>query len=141
MFRIVSAFVIAALLTAFAVNRSANGDDSLVISRSTTRTVTTTDPAPNVRSLDDYAGVYRTPDGATFVVIHDGDSLTIELPDIIALPIRAAGESFVVDSSVVSISFEAEGGKARMVLAQPLGQPVVATRVSLPRGVVTIHDI
>ena len=141
MFRIVSAFVIAALFTAFAVNRSATGDDSIVISRSSPLTVATAEAAPNSQSLDAYAGVYRTSDGATFVVACDGDSLTIELPDIVALPIRAAGETFVVDSSVVSVSFETEGGEVHMVLGQPLGEPVVATRVSLPRGVVTIHDI
>ena len=140
MFRLISAFVIAALFTAFAVNRSASGDDSIVISRSTPRTETT-GAAPQARSLDDYAGVYQTAAGATFVVLRDGDSLTIELPDFVALPIRSAGEGFVLDSSVVNISFETDGDNVRMVLVQALGEPVVATRVSLPRGVVTIHDI
>jgi hypothetical protein len=141
MFRLVCAFVVAALFTAFAVNRSASGEDSNKVTPSIDRTVIAAAPAAHAQPPDDYAGVYRTADGATFVVVRDGDSLTIELPETVALPIRATGPSFVLDSSIVQIAFEADGSNVRMVLTRGHEQAVVATRVTTRRGVVTIHDI
>jgi len=141
MFRLFTCFVIAALFTAFAVDRPANGEDSTVVALNTDHTVVTTEPAARALSLDDYAGVYQTVDGATFVVVREGDALTIEMPETVALPIRAAGETFVLDSAYVRITFEAVDGNVRMVLTRALGEPVVATRMSLNRGYVSIHDI
>ena len=93
-------------------------------------------------ALDDYAGVYVTADGATFVVARTADSLAIELPETMALPVRAAaGMSFVLDGSVVQIAFETSGGQTRLIVSQPSAAPVVAIRVPLRRGVVTIQDI
>jgi len=140
MFRLISAFVIAALFTAFAVDRPASGEDTNVIALNTDRTVAT-GPALRTPSLNDYAGVYQTNDGATFVVVRDGESLAIELPETVALPIRAAGTGFVLDSSFVRISFENDDGNVRLVLARALEEPVVATRLPARQGVVTIHDI
>jgi len=92
-------------------------------------------------ALDDYTGLYETPDGATFVVARAGDSLAIELPETMALPIRAAaGASFVLDGSM-QIAFETSGGQARLIISRPSAAPIVATRVQLPRGFVTIQDI
>lgn len=140
MFRLVSAFVLAALVTAFIVDRPATGDDSSAVALATNRTITRIEPQP-AAPLDDYAGVYETADGATFVVARDGESFTISLPETVALPIRAAGPGFAFDASLMHISFEADGGSVRLVLAGTVADPVVATRVTLPRGVVTIHDI
>ena len=93
-------------------------------------------------TLDDYAGVYVTADGATFVVARAGDSLAIELPETMALPIRAAASTgFVLDGAVVEIAFESANGQTRLIVSRPSAAPVVATRVPLRRGVVTIHDI
>jgi hypothetical protein len=92
--------------------------------------------------LDDYAGVYVTADGATFVVARAGDSLAIELPETMALPIRAAASTgFVLDGSGVEIAFETSDGQTRLIVSRPSATPVVATRVPLRRGVVTIQDI
>jgi hypothetical protein len=142
MFRLVSAFVVAALVTAFLVDRSANGDDSGVVALATNRTITRID-APRSLSLDDIAGVYETADGATFVVARDGESFTVSLPESVALPIRAAGPGFALDASLMHIAFETDGDCScvRLVLAGTVEEPVVATRRALPRGVVTIHDI
>jgi hypothetical protein len=141
MFRLISAFVIAALFTAFAVDRPANGEDTNVVALNTDRTVTTTGPALRAPSPNDYAGVYQTADGATFVVVRDGESLAIELPETVALPMRAAGTGFVLDASFVRISFENDAGNVRLVLARALEEPVVATRMPTRQGVVTVHDI
>jgi len=140
MFRLVSAFVLAALVTAFIVDRPATGDDQSAVALATNRTITRFEPQP-AAPLDDYAGVYETADGATFVVARDGESFTISLPETVALPIRAAGPGFAFDASLMHISFEVDGGSVRLVLAGTVADPVVATRVTLPRGVVTIHDI
>ena len=140
MFRLVSAFVVAALVTMFLVDRPANGDDAGVVALATKPTITRID-APPSSSLDDYAGVYETADGATFVVARDGESFTISLPESVALPIRAAGPGFVLDPSLMHFAFETDGDCVRLVLAGTVEEPVVATRVTLPRGVVTIHDI
>lgn len=115
-----------------------NGGQTQVVALHASRDVVAERPV----SLDDYAGVYQTADGALFVVARVGDSLAIELPETMALPIRAAGElSFVLDGPAVQIAFEVAGGEARMIVSQPTAPPVVATRVPLPRGVVTIQDI
>ena len=140
MFRLVSAFVLSALVTFFLVDRSANGDDSSVVALATNRTIAAFD-APRSLALDDIAGVYETADGATFVVARNGESFTISMPESVALPIRAAGPGFALDASLMHIGFEADGDRVRLVLAGTVEQPVVATRVPLPRGVVTIHDI
>ena len=141
MFRLVSAFVLSALVTAFLVDPSANGDDSSV-ALATNRTITPID-APRSSSLDDISGVYETADGATFVVARDGESFTISLPESVALPIRAAGPGFSLDASLMNIAFETDGDCdcVRLKLAGTVEDTVVATRVNLPHGVVTIHDI
>jgi hypothetical protein len=142
MFRLVSAFVLSALVTFFLVDRSANGDDSSVVALATNRTIPAFD-APRSLALDDIAGVYETADGATFVVARDGESFTISLPETVALPIRAAGPGFALDASLMRIAFETDGDCAcvRLKLAGAVEDTVVATRVNLPQGVVTIHDI
>jgi hypothetical protein len=139
MFRLVSAFVLAALVTAFIVDRPATGDDSAV-ALATNRTITRIEPQPTA-PLGDFAGVYETKDGATFVVAREGESFTISLPETVALPIRAAGPGFAFDASLMHISFESDGDSVRLVLAGTVTDPVVATRVTLPRGIVTVHDI
>ena len=139
MFRLISAFVLAALFTAFAVNRPANGEDSNVVALSTQSAIAA--PAPRAPTLDDYAGVYQTADGATFVVARDAESLKIELPETLALPIRAAGQGFVLDASFLRIEFQTDGGTVRMVLARAFEEPMVATRMPVRHGTVTIHDI
>jgi hypothetical protein len=60
----------------------------------------------------------------------------------LALPIRAAaGASFVL-GPVVEIAFETGlDGEPRLIVSVPESAPVIATRVALPRGVVTIQDI
>ena len=114
------------------------GGEAQVVALNTNRVV-----AEQPASLDDYAGVYQTADGATFVVAQAGDSLAVELPETMALPIRAAGDlSFVLDASVVQIAFDVgPDGQTRMIVSRPSFAPVVATRVPLPRGFVTIQDI
>lgn len=142
MFRLVSAFVLSALVTFFLVGRSANGDDSGVVTLAANRNVAAFD-APRSLSVDDIAGVYETADGATFVVARNGESFTISLPETVAPPIRAAGPGFALDAALMHIAFETDGdcGCVRLKLAGIVEDPVVATRVTLPHGVVTIHDI
>jgi hypothetical protein len=140
MFRLLGAFIAAALFTAFAVDRAANGEDSSTLALEIERTDTMENP-PYASSPDDYAGVYETADGATFVVTRHGESLSIALPESVALPIRAAGPGFALDTALVLIAFENDGECLRLVLSRALEEPVVATRLPLPRGVVTIQDI
>ena len=140
MFRLISAFVVAALFTAFAVDRPANGEDTLV-ALNTYRAAPGSETATHPPSLDDYVGVYQTADGATFVVAREGESLQISMPETVVLPIRAAGPSFVLDASLVRIDFESAGGSVRMVLARALEEPLIATRMPSRQGVVSIHDI
>lgn len=142
MFRLVSAFVLSALVTFFLVGRSANGDDSTVVALATNRTIPAFD-APRSLSVDDIAGVYETADGATFVVARNGESFTISMPETVALPIRAAGPGFALDASLMHIAFETDDDCdcVRLKLAGTVEDTVVATRVNLPHGVVTIHDI
>jgi hypothetical protein len=141
MLRLLSAFVLAALITAFIVDRPANGDDASVVALAIDRTVA--QPAPQSSSLDDYAGVYETADGATFVVAREGESLTISLPETVTLRIRASGHGFALDTSLMHIEFESDGDGecVRLVLAGTVEEPVVATRVPARRGIVTIQDI
>jgi len=117
---------------------ASTGGHAQVVALNTNRVV-----AEQPVSLDDYAGVYVTADGAMFVVARTGDSLAVEMPETMALPIRAAGGSlsFVLDGPAVQIAFETADGLTRMIVSQPSAAPVVATRVPLRRGVVTIQDI
>jgi hypothetical protein len=142
MLRLLSAFVLAALITAFIVDRPANGDDASVVALAVDRTVAT-QPAPQSSSLDDYAGVYETADGAMFVVAREGESLTISLPETVTLRIRASGHGFALDTSLMHIEFESDGDGecVRLVLAGTVEEPVVATRVPARRGIVMIQDI
>ena len=93
--------------------------------------------------LDEYTGVYETADGALFVVVRDGESLAVELPESVALPIRAAeGPSFVPDATGMRIAFETHAdGRVNIVVSRSGEEIVVATRVPLRRGIVTIKDI
>ena len=142
MFRLASAIVVATLsFTAIAAEHSTNDVRSNMVALNTGRANTTTEPAAPALSPDEYAGVYETADGSTFVVVREGDSLTIAMPETVALPIRASGAAFVLDSSIVRIAFEVEAGDVRMVLVRAFQEPVIATRMRLPHGVVTIHDI
>ena len=141
MFRLTSVVLATSLsLAAIAAeeNSAATSEHAQVVALNTNRVV-----AERAASLDDYAGVYQTSDGATFVVARAGDSLAIELPETLALPIRAAGDlSFVLDGPVVQIAFDVgSDGQARMIVSRPSAAPVVATRVTLPRGSVTVQDI
>ena len=142
MFRLISAVVLAAAFTFAVVKKSAaEGEHVLEIALQTN--VVTEQPSARVASLDEYTGVYETSDGAVFVVVRDGESLAVELPESVALPIRAAeGLSFVPDATVMRIAFEtAADGRVHIVVSRSAEQSVVATRVPLRRGVVTIHDI
>ena len=138
MFRLTSVVLVISLsLSAIAAEEGSapNGEHTQVVALNTTSVA-----AHAV--LDDHEGVYVTADGATFVVARAGDSLVIELPETMALPIRAAASSgFVLDGSVVEIAFETSGEQTRLIVSRPSAPPVVATRVPLRRGVVTIHDI
>lgn len=138
MFRLITAFVLATLPLAPPAAEEATVA-AQVVAMQTQRAVEAAPQAP----LDEYAGVYRTPDGALFVVERVGDSLAIELPETFALPIRAAAAdgSFVL-GPVVEIAFETDAdGEPLLIVSVPASSPVVATRVSLPRGVVSIQDI
>lgn len=141
MFRLTSVVLATSLsLAAIAAEEQSvpSGGQTQVVALNTSRDVV----AQRFVSLDDYAGVYQAADGAMFVVTRVGDSLAIELPETMALPIRAAGElSFVLDGPVVRIAFEMAGGQARMIVSRPSGPDVVAMRLALPRGSVTVQDI
>jgi hypothetical protein len=142
MFRLTSVVLATSLsLAAIAAaeeNSAPSGRHAPVVALNTSRDFVAEQPV----SLDDYAGVYETADGAMFVVAVVGDSLAIELPETMSLPIRAAGGfRFVLDGPVVEIAFETVEGQARMIVSQPSAAPVIATRVPLPRGFVTIQDI
>jgi predicted NBD/HSP70 family sugar kinase len=138
MFRLTSAALVASLSFAALAAEEAfvpSGAPEQVVALNTNSVAV--EPA-----LDDYAGVYVAADGATFVVARAADSLAIELPETMALPIRAgAGMGFVLDGSVVEIAFETSGGQTRLIVSRPSAAPVVAIRVPLRRGVVTIQDI
>ena len=141
MFRLASSAIAITLSLAAlgAETQPAAGEPAQVIALNTHREGAAAEP----KSLDDYAGVYASADGATFVVVRAGNSLAVELPESMSLPVRTAnGTTFVLDGAAVRIAFETDAdGQLRMVVSQPAGEPVVATRVTLPRGIVTIHDI
>jgi hypothetical protein len=142
MFRLISAVVLAAAFTFAVVKKSAaNGEPALEIALQTN--VVAEQPNAHAVSLDEYTGVYETAHGALFVVVRNGDSLAIELPESIALPMRAAdGPSFVPDASVIRVAFETDAdGRVNIVLSRSAEEIVVATRVPLRRGIVTIQDI
>ena len=85
MFRLITAIILATLpLAPPAAEEQAAAEQ--VVAMQTQQEVAAATRAP----LDDHAGVYRTPDGALFVVERAGDALSIELPETFALPIRAA---------------------------------------------------
>lgn len=136
MFRLISAVIFATLPLAPPAAEEQSAPQ--VVALQTQHDVAAAPRAP----LDEYTGVYQTADGATFVVARAGDSLAIELPETMALPIRAeSGGSFVL-GPVIAIAFETNaGGEPRMIVSVASAAPVVATRVALPRGVVTIQDI
>lgn len=120
-------------------NSAATGGHAQVIALNTNHVV-----AERTAAANDFAGVYQSADGATFVVAQSGDSWAIELPETMALPIRAAAGnvSFVLDGSVMQIAFDVGAdGQARMIVSRPSAPPIVATRVTLPRGFVTVQDI
>ena len=142
MFRLISAVVLAAAFTFAVVKKSAaDGDHALEIALQAN--VVTEQPSARAASLDEYTGVYETADGALFVVVRDGESLAVELPKSVALPIRAAeGPSFVPDATVMRIAFETDAdGRVNIVVSRSGDAIVVATRVPLRRGIVTIKDI
>ena len=142
MFRLISAVVLAAAFTFAVVKKSAaNGEPALEIALQTN--VVTEQRSAHVASLDEYTGVYETTDGALFVVVRHGESLAVELPESIALPIRVAeGPSFVPDATVMRIAFETGAdGQVNIVVTRSGEEIVVATRVPLRRGIVTIKDI
>ena len=141
MFRLISAIVLAAAFTFAVVKKSAaDGEHALEIALHTN---VVTQPSARAASLDEYAGVYETAEGALFVVVREDDSLAVELPESLALPIRAAeGSSFVPDATVMQIAFETDAdGNVRIVVSRSSESTVVATRVPLRRGIVTIQDI
>jgi hypothetical protein len=96
----------------------------------------------------EYAGRYDTETGLVFVVVNDGDSLTIELPDTwTTLEARLRAESardFVGVEVPVRVTFEvgADGKVSGLRIDAPdEPAPLTAIRQPLRRGVVTIHDI
>lgn len=135
MFRLISAVVFATLPVAPSAAEEQTAPQVVAMQ-------TQHDAAAAHARLDDYTGVYRTADGATFVVQRAGDSLAVELPESLALPMSvSAGGNFVL-GPVVEIAFETgPDGEPRMIVSLPSAAPLVATRVALPRGVVTIQDI
>lgn len=145
MFRSASAvFVAASSIAAIAgaAEQSApNGEQAVDIALHSN--VVAKQPVARAASLDDFTGVYETADGELFVVVRDGESLAVELPENVALPMRAAdGPSFVPDASVMRIAFETDAdGNVHIVVSRSAEEIAVATRVPLRRGIVTIHDI
>ncbi len=143
MFRLASAvFVAASSITAIAAaaeQSAPNGEQAVEIALHSNVVVAKQPGA----SLDDFTGVYETADGELFVVVREGESLAVELPENVALPMRAAdGPSFVPDASVMRIAFETDAdGNVHIVVSRSPEEIVVATRVPLRRGIVTIHDI
>lgn len=136
MFRLITAVVLATLPLAPAAAEEQTAAPQIVAMQ-TQSDVAASDAA----RLDAYTGVYQSADGALFVVERAGDSLAIELPETMALPIRAESGGTFVLGPVVEIAFETGAdGEPRMIISVPAA-PVVATRVMLPRGVVTIQDI
>jgi hypothetical protein len=141
MFRLISAVTLAAAFTFAVVKKAAaDGEHGFDVAL---HDAVTTQASARAASLDDYTGVYETPDGALFVVVREGESLAVELPESIALPIVAAeGPSFVPDATVMRIAFETDAdGQVHIVVSRSAEHVVVATRVPLRRGIVTIHDI
>src|SRR5262245_5557998 len=115
MFRLTSVVLVTSLALAIAAEEGSApiGGHAQVLA------LNTTSVAAAAPALDDYTGLYETPDGATFVVARAGESLSIEMPETMALPIRAAaGASFVLDGSM-QIAFETVGGQARLIVSRP----------------------
>lgn len=137
MFRLTSAAV-AAIVSFAAATAEEQTAVSQVVAMQTQRDVAAAEPAP----LDVYTGVYATADGALFVVERANESLAVELPETMALPIRAQSSGSFVLGAMVEIAFEiGADGEPCMIVSVPSAAPVVAKRVALPRGVVTIQDI
>jgi hypothetical protein len=144
MFRLASAvFVAASSITGIAVAAEQSAADGEHLEIALHTNIVANQPSALAASLDEYAGVYETTDGALFVVVRDGESLSVELPENVALPMRAAdGPSFVPDATVIRIAFRTDAeGQVHIVVLRSAEEVVVARRVPLRRGIVTIQDI
>jgi hypothetical protein len=80
--------------------------------------------------LDEYSGRYVAADGQAFIVEHDGDALTIDLPpsfDSPALRLRAvAAREFVAVDAAVRISIEVDpAGQATGVVVRIAAEPAI----------------
>jgi hypothetical protein len=98
-------------------------------------------------ALDEYVGRYVTSDGVEFVVVIENNALVIDLPadwgaTESRLRAEGTGDFFVADVSVL-VSFRTVDGRVTGLVAYPARSeaPVMAVRVPLSRGIVTIEDV
>jgi hypothetical protein len=98
--------------------------------------------------LDKYAGRYEIADGRVFIVLHEADSLTIELPAELALPPQhltaASPHEFYSPDGAVRVVFEVDAGggvTGAVVHIAKDATAIVASKAPLPHGIVMIYDI
>jgi hypothetical protein len=102
----------------------------------------------NPLALDSYAGRYDVTNGIAFLVVHEDEMLTIELPETFGLPqlrLRSKGaHEFIAVEAPVRVAFETDiaGNVSGLVLYAPNGQePIAAARTPFRHGTVTVHDL
>ena len=98
-------------------------------------------------SLDECSGRYRTADGLEFVILRDGETLTMELPEALTsreTRLHADGSGVFVADPAVLLSFwtDTDGRVTSIaVYAERGAPPIEAVKMPSRRGVVTIHDV
>lgn len=130
--------------TAFAEETPHSLEERVVVARADA----TAAPGATMISLDECSGRYRTADGLELVIVRDGETLTLELPDALLsremrLHLDDSGLLFVADPAVL-LSFwtNTDGNVTSIaVYAERGAPPIEAVKMPAPRGVVTIHDV
>lgn len=138
-----------AIAATFGVATAANAEESMPSSAARTvvaRAATGAAETSSTAMLDEYVGRYQTTDGVAFVILREGNGLTIDLPEGWSggeTSLRAEGDFFVAEPTVLMTFETNEDGSVLGVLVYPThGRAAIeAAKVPMPRAVVTIHDV
>jgi hypothetical protein len=130
--------------TAFAEETTPSLEERLVVARADAAAA----HGAAMISLDECSGRYRTADGLEFVIVRDGETLTMELPEVLTsretrLHADGSGVFFVADPAVLLSFWTDTDGRVTSiaVYAEHGAPPIEAAKVPSRRGIVTIHDV
>lgn len=130
--------------TAFAEEKPHSLEERFVVARADAAAA----PGAAMISLDECSGRYRTADGLELVILRDGETLTMELPNVLLsreLRLHPDGSGvFLVADPAVLLSFwtDTDGRVTSIaVYTEHDAPPIEAVKLPSRRGVVTIHDV